>query len=164
MHCQIKFGYCKTMLLSKSIAVYLNLAGCKLKQYTSAMLKESNIDLTPEQFLLIDLLWNQGAMSQQAMADTMHKDKNSITNLADQLEKKGLVMRVKDVLDRRSNILTLTEKAEVLKSEAKETGILMLDHMIEGIGEDELNAFLETLDKMSANMDRYASLQSGSRG
>ena len=46
------------MILSKRIAVELNLAGCKLKQYTAAMLKQQNVDLTPEQFLLIDLLWN----------------------------------------------------------------------------------------------------------
>lgn len=141
------------MILSKSIAVYLNLAACKLKQYTAAMLKECKIDLTPEQFLLVDLLWNHGPMSQQVMADTMHKDKNSVTNLADQLEKKGFVMRLRDENDRRSNILTLTEKAENLKLEAKEAGISILEHVIEGISEEDLNVFLETLDKMSANME-----------
>ena len=77
------------MLLSKEIAVYINLVACKLKQYISSMLKQSNVQLTPEQFLLIDILWNQGPMSQQKMADTLHKDKNSITKLADALEKKN---------------------------------------------------------------------------
>ena len=81
------------MLLSKRIAVELNLAGCKLKQYTAVMLKKSNIKLTPEQFLLIDLLWNQGPMSQQQLADQMQKDKNSVTKLVDAIEQKGLVVR-----------------------------------------------------------------------
>ena len=78
------------MLLSKEIAVELNLAACKLKQYTSSKLKQSHVDLTPEQFLVIDMLWNQGPMSQQRMADTIHKDKNSVTKLVDALEKKVL--------------------------------------------------------------------------
>lgn len=140
------------MLLSKEIAVYLNLAACKLKQYTAAMLKQSNVDLTPEQFLLIDLLWNHGAMSQQKMADTMQKDKNSITKLVDALEKKGLVERRKDSSDRRSNTLTLTKKAESMKTGAKEAGISMLDKVLEGISEEELKAFLNTLGKLTDNM------------
>lgn len=111
------------MLLSKEIAVYLNLAACKLKQYTAAALRRSNIGLTPEQFLLIDLLWNHGPMSQQSMADKMQKDKNSVTKLVDALEAKGLVVRQKD-------------------------------RMLEGISEDELKAFLSTLSKLNANMEK----------
>ena len=140
------------MLLSKEIAVYLNLSACKLKQYSAAMLKQYNVGLTPEQFLLIDLLWNQGPMSQQKMADTMQKDKNSITKLVDALEKKGLVVRKRDSGDRRSNTLVLTEKAEKMKAEAKEKGISMLDKVLDGISENELKAFLTTLGKLTDNM------------
>lgn len=141
------------MLLSKRIAVYLNLAACKLKQYTAAMLKRYNVGLTPEQFLLIDLLWNQGPMSQQAVADLMQKDKNSITKLVDALEKKDLVMRQKDVTDRRSNLIVLTSEAEDLKFGAKETGISILDSILEGISEEELESFLGTLAKITGNME-----------
>jgi len=142
------------MLLSKEIAVYLNLAACKLKQYTSLMLRKHKVGLTPEQFLLIDVLWNQGPMSQQKIADTMHKDKNSITKLVDALEKKGLIVRKKDEDDRRSNKLVLTKKADSMKLDAKEKGISILDDMLDGISEDELRSFLETLSKISKNMDR----------
>ena len=141
------------MLLSKEIAVYLNLAACKLKQYSAAMLKQYNVGLTPEQFLLIDLLWNQGPMSQQKMADLMQKDKNSITKLVDALEKKGLVVRRKDETDRRSNLLVLTSEAEGLKMGAKEKGISILDSILEGISEEELKSFLDTLAKLTNNME-----------
>lgn len=140
------------MLLSKEIAVYINLAACKLKQYTASILKKNNVGLTPEQFLLIDILWNQGAMSQQKLADTMQKDKNSITKLVDALEKKDLIVRQKDQSDRRSNTLILTEKAQAMKSGAKEKGITMLDNMLSGISEEELKGFLRTLNTMLANM------------
>jgi len=140
------------MLLSKKIAVELNIAGCKLKQYTAAMLKKLNVDLTPEQFLLIDLLWNQGSLSQQEIADQMHKDKNSITKLVDAIEKKGFVQRSQNPTDRRSNTIILTELAESLKDDAKSKGISILDKMLRGISEEELNTFLETLDKLCANM------------
>ena len=140
------------MLLSKEIAVSLNLAACKFKQYTAMMLRNNGIDLTPEQFLLIDILWNQGPMTQQKMADTLHKDKNSITKLADALEKKNLIVRERNAKDRRSNIMVLPPKAEKLKSGAKEAGISILDRILVGISDEELRSFLVTLNKISDNM------------
>lgn len=141
------------MLLSKEVAVCLNLAACKIKQYTSNLLRENNLDLTPEQFLTIDILWNQGPLSQTALADAMQKDKNSITKLVDALEKKLLVERKRDKNDRRSNTIVLTEKAELMKEEAKKFGISMLDNLLEGIDEQELRSFLATLNKITSAMD-----------
>ena len=140
------------MLLSKEIAVELNLSHRRLKQYIASMLKKRGVPLTPEQFILIDLLWNQGAMSQQQLADQMQKDKNSVTKLVDAIEKKGFVVRSQNPKDRRSNTILLTEKAELLKSGAKQNGIYILDRMLEGISEEELRNFLQTLAKLNHNM------------
>lgn len=140
------------MLLSKEIAVELNLTGCRLKQFIAAKLRQMEVPLTPEQFILIDLLWNQGSMSQQQLADQMQKDKNSVTKLVDALERKGFVVREQNRQDRRSNTLVLTEKAEALKHGAKQKGISILDEMLVGINEEELRSFLVTLHKLNRNM------------
>lgn len=140
------------MLLTKEIAVYLNLVACKFKQYTASLLKKNGIDLTPEQFLTIDILWNQGPMPQYRIAEEMQKDKNSVTNLVDALEKKQLVERSKNKDDRRSNLVILTPKAEAMKNETKQFGISMLDDMLKGIDEQELQAFLATLKKIGNAM------------
>ena len=141
------------MLLSKEVAVELNLTGCKLKQFIAAKLRQMEVPLTPEQFILIDLLWNQGSMSQQQLADQMQKDKNSVTKLVDALECKGFVVREQNRQDRRSNTLVLTEKAEGLKHGAKQKGISILDEMLVGISEEELRSFLLTLHKLNCNMN-----------
>ncbi len=140
------------MLLSKEIAVELNLTGCKLKQFLAAKLRKMDVPLTPEQFMLIDLLWNQGEMTQQQLADQMQKDKNSVTKLVDAIERKGFVIRKQNINDRRANTLVLTEKANQLKPDAKQKGISILDNMLEGIDEDELRSFLVTLKKLNGNM------------
>lgn len=140
------------MLLSKEVAVELNLTGCKLKQFIASKLRQEDVPLTPEQFLLIDLLWNHGSMSQQQLADQMQKDKNSVTKLVDAIERKGFVVRQQNALDRRSNTLVLTEKALELRDGAKQKGISILDEMLDGISETELRAFLATLNKLNVNM------------
>lgn len=141
------------MLLSKEVTVELHLTGCRLKQYIATMLRQKDVPLTPEQFMLIDLLWNHGEMSQQELADQLQKDKNSVTRLVDAIERKGFVVRRQNTSDRRSNTLVLTEQAEKLKADAKQKGISILAKMLEGISEDELRTFLTTLRKLSLNMN-----------
>ena len=140
------------MLLSKEVAVEFNLTHCRLKLFMAAMLKVNNIDLTPEQFLLIDMLWNQGDLKQQQLADGMQKDKNSITKLIDALEQKGLVRRQPNPTDRRSNTIVLTEKGDNLKHEAKMVGISSLDKMLEGLSEEEIHSFIAVMRRISKNM------------
>lgn len=142
------------MILSKQIAVSINLTACKLKQYLASILRQQNVDITPEQLLLLDILWNEGTMTQQRLADTMMKDKNSITKLIDGLERRKLVERKQSTTDRRANNVILTKKANAIKNERKEKGIIMLDNMINGISEEELQAFLSTLNKLSNNMTK----------
>ena len=148
----VSANYCKPMLLSKEIAVELNLTGCRLKQFIASKLRQMDVPLTPEQFMLIDLLWNQGEMTQQQLADQMQKDKNSVTKLVDAIERKGFVVRQQNPHDRRANTLVLTEKANQLKPGAKQKGISILDEILDGISEDELRGFLATLNKLNRNM------------
>lgn len=141
------------MLLSKEVTVEIHLTGCRLRQYIAIMLKKEGVPLTPEQFMLIDLLWNLGEMTQQQLADQLQKDKNSVTQLVDALERKGFVERRRNPEDRRSNTLVLTEKAEHLKMEAKRKGILIMDRMLDSITEDEQRTLLAILRKLNDNMD-----------
>ena len=140
------------MLLSKEVIIELHLTGYKIKRYIASMLRQQGVPLTPEQFMLIDLLWNEGEMTQQQLANQLKKDKNSVTMLVDAIESKGLVVRRQNTLDRRSNTVVLTEKALELKEMAKQKGISILDGMLEGISEEELQSFLKTLRLLNQNM------------
>ena len=132
--------------------IELHLTGYKIKRYIAAMLRQQGVPLTPEQFMLIDLLWNEGEMTQQQLANQLQKDKNSVTMLVDAIESKGLVVRKPNASDRRANTLVLTDKALELKEMAKQKGISILDKMIEGISEDELLSFLHILRRLNQNM------------
>lgn len=150
----VSLFYCLTMLLSKQIAVILNLTECRFKQYLAYQLGKYELDLTPEQFLLLDTLWNMGKMTQQTMADTVGKDKNSITKLIDALERKGYVRREKAEDDRRANFIVTTQKAMDLRDHAKEKGIEALEIILDGISDDERRMLVSTLVKITDNINR----------
>ena len=66
------------MLLIKKIAVYINILNCSIIKYFAKELSRNDINLTPEQYLVMDILWDAGVLSQQAIADIIQKDKNSV--------------------------------------------------------------------------------------
>lgn len=61
------------MILNKQVGVFLNLVHFKFKQYLSTIFIRHGFDITPEQFLVLDTLWDDGVLSQQEIADTIQR-------------------------------------------------------------------------------------------
>ena len=146
------------MILTKQVGVFLNLVHNRTKQFISTNLQENGFNITPEQFLVMDTLWNEGTMSQQQLSQHIMKDKNSIVKLIDGLEKKNLVQRVADKTDRRQNLIELTPAAWEIKEKATEAAIGSIDLIIRDIPHEEMAVFIKVLSKMAANMDKETDL------
>jgi len=141
------------MILNKQVGVFLNLVHCKFKQYMNSIFQKHGFNLTPEQFLVMDTLWDEGVLSQQKIADIIFKDKNSVTKLIDALEKKGLVNRIFDKSDRRLNQIHITERAIIIKEEITKIALESTDGIIRDIPKEELLIFINVLNKMAKNID-----------
>lgn len=142
------------MMLIKQVGVLVNILNCKLKKYMAAVFKSEGINLTAEQFLVMDALWNQGEMTQQSIAYIIQKDKNSVTQFIDSLEKKGLVQRVVDASDRRVNKIQLSEEGLKMKDNTKRIAINAVNDIVDGIPEEDLRAFVKVLTKACDNIER----------
>ena len=146
------------MILTKQVGVFLNLVHNRTKQFVATNLQENGFNITPEQFLVMDTLWNEGTMSQQQLSQHIMKDKNSIVKLIDGLEKKNLVQRIADKTDRRQNLIELTPAAWEIKEKATEAAIGSIDLIIKDIPHEEMAVFIKVLSKMAANMDKETDL------
>ena len=146
------------MILNKQVGVYLNLVHNKFKQYITTIFQKHGHNITPEQFLVMDTLWDEGVLSQQQIADTILKDKNSVVKLIDGLEKKNLVKRVADKQDRRQNLIELTPYALEIKDEVTELAIASVNLIIKDIPTNELYIFIKVLSKMGENMSTDSQL------
>ena len=47
------------MMLVKQAGVWVNIFNCKMKKHIASVFKKEGINLTAEQFLVMDALWNQ---------------------------------------------------------------------------------------------------------
>ena len=141
------------MLLIKKIAVYINIVNCSLIKYFAKELSRNDINLTPEQYLVMDILWDAEVMSQQAIADIIQKDKNSVTKFIDSLEKKGLVYRQVNKTDRRVNNIVVSEEGMKLKAKTTEVAIGMMRNVLKNIKEEDLMVLDKVMNQIKENID-----------
>ena len=78
-------------------------------------LKKNNAGITFEMLQVLSSLWHEQGISQQILAERIAKDKACLTNLMNNLEKKGYVYRKEDANDRRNKLVYLTPEGEALK-------------------------------------------------
>ena len=142
------------MMLIKEIAVYVNILNSRIKKRFFDDLQKNGIDVTPEQYLVLDILWDNQPLSQQKIADMIQKDKNSVTKIIDSLEKKTLVSRMVDKKDRRINIIELTKEGRDLEKIATEVAIKFMNDTIQDIDERDLDSFVKVMRQMKNNLER----------
>lgn len=141
------------MMLIKQIAVYVNILNSRIKKCFIDRLQENGINITPEQYLVLDILWDKQSLSQQNIADVIQKDKNSVTKIIDSLEKKHLVRRVMDQKDRRVNKIELTDEAIAMEKIATEVAISFMNDAIKGIDNQELDSFVNVMRQIKNNLE-----------
>ena len=78
------------MILNKQLGVFLNFVHNRFKKYMTAFFQEGGYNITPEQFLLLDALWDMGVMSQQKIAVTAFKGGTWRMTRGMQHKKRGL--------------------------------------------------------------------------
>lgn len=140
------------MILVKEAGVYVNILNCRLKKYLAEVFKQHGVNLTAEQYLVMDTLWNEGTLTQQAIAFIIQKDKNSVTQFVDNLEKKGLVTRSIAKEDRRVNNIVVTEEGMALKDSTKQLAIDTMNKALKGIPEEDLLTCVDVMKKICANI------------
>ena len=141
------------MMLIKEIAVYVNILNSRIKKCFFDKLQENGINITPEQYLVLDILWEKQSLSQQNIADIIQKDKNSVTKIIDSLEKKQLVRRVMDQKDRRINKIELTDEAIALEKITTDVAINFMNDTIKGIDNKDLDCFVNVMRQIKDNLE-----------
>ena len=140
-------------MLIKEIAVYVNILNSRLKKCFIDRLQQNGINVTPEQYLVLDILWEKQSLSQQNIADIIQKDKNSVTKIIDSLEKKNLVNRVVDQKDRRINKIELTQEGLALEKITTEVAIKFMNDTVKDIDNQDLDKLVEVMRKLKDNLD-----------
>lgn len=101
---------------NKKIGFYLERTTRLVKLNFHQSFKNLGLSLTPEQWVIMDLLHHMDGLSQNELASQSFKDAPSISRILDTLSKKNYIKRVASPDDRRKFQIFLTKKGiEIVK-------------------------------------------------
>jgi DNA-binding MarR family transcriptional regulator len=125
----------------------------RMKQALHKRLLEQEAGITADQWVLLNILADDGPASQFEIAERSYKDAPTVTRMIDLLLKKGLVDRLADPGDRRRFQIVLTAEGQRKYQETlplvREIRALGYD----GLTEADLNQLIRIMNTIFQNFD-----------
>lgn len=103
---------------------------------------------TQQHSVLMAIRYMQTPVTPTDVANWLDRNPNGISMLIDRMEKDGLVKRIRDLRDRRSVRLEITEKGNEILDEATFIGWQLIEKILSSVQEDELLILTDLLEKV----------------
>ena len=139
--------------MKKEIGVYIDRTYKVVRQDLINRFKKARINLTPEQWVLLNQL-EKSAMSQVDLAAESFKDKHTVSRILDLLQKKGFLSRTQDPEDGRRYLITLTDLGISELNKAKKHVYASRELGWKNISEKEYQQLIVILDKVFSNYSK----------
>jgi DNA-binding MarR family transcriptional regulator len=138
--------------LENTLGYLINRCAIMLKHELTRRFQEAGHEITPEEWAILNRLWEQDGMSQNELAERTVKDKTTITRFLSQMEKKGLIARHSSHTDGRAKNVHLTPKGQQLKPILINIAKCLLSEAATDLPNDDLQVTFGTLRKMESNL------------
>lgn len=137
--------------IEDSLGFIMNRTNTKLKNELLQRLKP--YDVTPEQWAVLNRLWEREGLSPKELAELTSKDQPNIARILDKLEKKGLITRQTNPDDNRSFLIYLTDRGRELKDELIPLALAALNKALRGIEQEQVKELKLLLNRIYTNLD-----------
>lgn len=119
-------------------------------QNVEAVIKNDilSYQLNTSEFGTLELLYNRGPQPMQSMASRLLMANSSMTYVIDKLEKKEMIVRKQDEIDKRIVMVELTEKGRNFFDSIFPHHVETLKKIYHDLNEEELKFLIKTLKKV----------------
>ena len=138
---------------NESLAMLLDRSTRDLGVCLQRIFKNNGFDITVEQWMILLLLWKKNGRTQQEIANSIGKDKGTISPQIDGLEKRDLIMRMQDQNDKRHNLICLTRRGRDMEEQLVPLGFTNIEVAQFGITEEDLKTCKEVLRRICMNLE-----------
>ena len=139
--------------LENSFGYLINLSAQRLKYELHQTFQERGYDVTPEQWVVLNRLWEEDGLSQVELAERTFKDKPSTTRILNLLEKKKLVTRRPDENDGRVLRVHLTRSGWEIREKLVSCADAVLQKASRDFTKEEVNQFKLLLNRLLSNLE-----------
>lgn len=138
--------------LRDSLGFMLIRTALRLRLLGNTALQQEGLDITVDQWGLLNLLWEQDGQTPVELSRRADKDKPNVTRLLTILEAKELIFRRPDSQDRRSYRIHLTEAGAALKDSLLDIGEACQRQACQGLTSQEIATLKQLLCRVFANV------------
>ena len=136
--------------LEDSLGFILNKVNTKLKNELFQQLKEN--DVTPEQWAILNCLWEKEGITPKELADRTFKDKPNTNRILEKLTVKGLVVRKPHPVDKRAFQIFLTDDGWALRAQLIPKVTQLLNKVTAGIEQHKVAEMKIMLNQIYDNI------------
>lgn len=123
------------------------------RQAIQRTLRANQVEMTFEMLQIMHRLWTRQGVSQQYLAQQTAKDKACLTNLINNLVKKGWVVRRGDENDGRHRLIYLTAAGEQMANRVKSLLTDIYDRVGSKMDAEDMQLSINCIDKFNAIFD-----------
>lgn len=117
--------------------------------------KKMGVDITPEQWIVLDKLDVNKEMSQKEIGNESFKNAPTISRIIDNLVRKELVNRISEENDRRKTAISLTKKGKKLVDQCREEVDGLRDLSWNKLTDKDYKEFNRIIDQIFENFEGY---------
>lgn len=118
-------------------------------------LKEHDLqEINPAQGRILFVLWEKDGIPIQELAGKTSLGKSTLTSMLDRLEESGHIKRLPSGDDRRTIIITLTEKDKKLRDLYREVSDEMAELFYRGLSGRDIDVFERNLKRILDNLEK----------
>jgi DNA-binding MarR family transcriptional regulator len=125
----------------------------KVRNYMQKQLTLAGIDLTVDQWVILDHIYPSPGISQNDLAQITAKDAPTTTRILEILINKGWVERRAARIDRRKSMLFLTEEGEKLHQKTFPVVAAVRTKAWEGLSDDDFDQLVRMMDAIYGNLE-----------
>ncbi len=139
------------MDLEKPLGYLLCRARRVYKNKLMIQYKERKIDLSLNQFIILQQLGLNKEMTQQELADYLKKDKSIILRQIHSLVDRKYILRLHNEKDKRKKILTITSEGQNILKLSLEIAQSVSRELLTGVSPEEQEIFRNVIEKIQKN-------------
>lgn len=117
--------------------------------------KKLDVDITPEQWIVLDKLDANKQMSQKEIGNESFKNAPTISRIIDNLVKKGFVSRISEENDRRKTAISLTADGKKLVKKCRKEVDALRDLSWNNLTDKDYKEFNRIIDQIFMNFEGY---------
>jgi len=132
------------MELKDCINFLLSASQNKVFKYFSKLLEDYGV--TPAQYGVLNCLWREGQLSPKQIGEMVYLEAPTVSGILDKMQKAELIERSIDSKNRRTVLVTATQKSEVIRDEIEAATIKLNNKVLQNLSDSDTEVLKKALE------------------